>query len=87
MLAIHGKEAYGLVKDACLMGLKNAIEFTMPTNVKNRKTKEKKFNYARDNAISALGKIIKYQTNTIDPVTIVPNWLGLLPLRVDIDES
>jgi len=32
----------------------------MDSNVKGKKLKEKKYNHAKDNAISALGKIIKY---------------------------
>jgi len=34
----------------------------MPSNVKGKKQKEKKFHYARDNAIASLGKIIRYQS-------------------------
>lgn len=32
----------------------------IPANAKGKKAKEKKFNFAKDNAISALGKIIRY---------------------------
>lgn len=38
----------------------------MSANIKGKKQKEKKFNYAKDNAVSALGKIIRYQTATVD---------------------
>jgi importin-5 len=43
--------------------------------------------YAKDNAISALGKIIRYQSNAIDMQTMVPTWLSLLPLQHDLEES
>ena len=59
----------------------------MDSNVKGKKLKEKKYNHAKDNAISALGKIIKYQHQTIDLNSIVPNWISQLPLKTDLDES
>jgi hypothetical protein len=34
----------------------------MPANVKEKKTKVKQFMHAKDNAVSALGKIIKFQS-------------------------
>lgn len=42
---------------------------------------------AKDNAISALGKIIRYQPNSIDLHVMIPNWLSLLPLKHDLDEA
>lgn len=60
MMAKHGGLAYTSVNDNCLQGLKIALEYTMTNAIKGKKQKEKKFNYARDNAISALGKIIRY---------------------------
>jgi len=59
----------------------------MPSNVKGKKQKEKKFNYARDNAISALGKIIKYQNANIDVKVFISNWLDLLPIKADVEEA
>ena len=59
----------------------------MPASVKERKTKTKQFNHAKDNAISSLGKIIRYQTATVDPLSMIPNWLNLLPLKTDIEEA
>ena len=66
-------------------GLKAAIEFTMPTGEK--KSKSKQYHHAKDNAVSALGKIIKHQSHTINPNEIIPNWLSLLPLKHDLEES
>jgi hypothetical protein len=59
----------------------------MSGNVKGKKAKEKKFNFARDNAISALGKIIRYQTSTIDIQSMIPNWLNYLPIKHDVEEA
>jgi hypothetical protein len=38
----------------------------MPASVKEKKSKVKQFNHARDNAVAALGKVIRYQTANID---------------------
>ena len=43
--------------------------------------------YAKDNAVSALGKVIKYQSHAIDLVALISTWLSLLPLKHDLDES
>jgi len=59
----------------------------MPTGVKGKKSKEKQFYHAKDNAVSALGKIIRYQTSTVDVSQMIPNWLSLLPIKHDEDEA
>jgi hypothetical protein len=59
----------------------------MPANVKEKKTKVKQFMHAKDNAVSALGKIIKFQSATVDVKSLVPNWLGLLPIKNDVEEA
>ena len=87
MIAMHGKDAYAAVNQICMEGLKAAIGYQMPSGVKGKKAKEKKFNYARDNAISALGKIIRYQSAHIDVNSIVPEWLNLLPIKADVEEA
>jgi len=43
--------------------------------------------HAKDNAVSALGKIIKFQAHAIDLEPLVSTWLSLLPLKHDLDES
>lgn len=70
-----------------LLGLKTAIEFPMPPNVKEKKTKVKQFMHAKDNAVSALGKIIKFQQQVVNPNTLIPNWLSLLPIKNDVEEA
>ena len=78
---------FAQISNDCLMGLKGAIEFLMPANVQEKKSKVKQFMHAKDNAVSALGKIIRYQAATVDVKSLVPNWLGLLPLKNDIEEA
>jgi hypothetical protein len=59
----------------------------MPPQVKEKKSKVKQFMHAKDNAVSALGKIIKFQHATVDANSLIPNWLSLLPIKNDIDEA
>jgi len=40
-----------------------------------------------DNAISAMGKIAFYHSNSLDANAIVPAWLGMLPLKEDRMEA
>lgn len=42
---------------------------------------------ATDNAVSALGKICEHQRDNIDGATVVPAWLGCLPLKGDLVEA
>ena len=53
---------FAQIANDCLQGLKVAIEFLMPPNVKEKKSKVKQFMHAKDNAVSALGKIIRFQS-------------------------
>ena len=48
---------------------------------------EEEHGHARDNTISALGKIIKFQHQHIDVNVLVPQWLNLLPLKWDPKEA
>jgi hypothetical protein len=43
--------------------------------------------HAKDNAVSALGKIIRYQHATTDAASLIPNWLNLLPIKNDVEEA
>lgn len=78
---------FAQISNDCLLGLKNAIEFQMPASVKEKKTKVKQYKHAKDNAISALGKVIKYQSGVVDVHSLIPNWLGLLPIKADVEEA
>ena len=78
---------FSMISNDCLQGLKIAIEIQMPPQVKEKKSKVKQFMHAKDNAVSALGKIIKFQSATVDAASLIPNWLSLLPIKNDIDEA
>ena len=48
---------------------------------------KKSHGHARDNSISSVGKIIKYQTANIDLNLVVPAWVCVLPLTHDKVEA
>lgn len=87
IMAEKSGPAFAAVSNDCLQGLKIAIEFQIAAAVKEKKSKVKQFNHARDNAISALGKIIKFQSAIVNAPELIVNWLGLLPIKDDIDEA
>lgn len=47
----------------------------------------KTYGHARDNSISAIGKVIKFQSNYIDLQGIIEKWISLLPLKWDKGEA
>ena len=51
---------FAAISNDCLVGLKIAIEYQMPASVQEKKTKVKQYKHAKDNAVSALGKIIRF---------------------------
>lgn len=59
----------------------------MDNATKEKKSKQTQFQHARDNAIAALGKIVKYQESQIDSELIIPTWISLLPLHHDMEEA
>jgi importin-5 len=87
IMAEKAGPAFATISNDCLMGLKIAVEYQMPANVKEKKTKVKQFMHAKDNAVSALGKIIKFQSATVDVNSLLINWLGLLPIKNDVEEA
>jgi hypothetical protein len=62
VMAKNGGAAFATVVNDCLLGLKTAIDFAMPATIKEKKSKVKQFHHAKDNAVSALGKVVRYQT-------------------------
>ena len=81
ILAAHSKnETFGPWVSQIIQVLESAISIPV--------TKSKKSHgHARDNAIAALGRIIKFQYPNINPPTVVPAWVNLLPLRFDKVEA
>lgn len=70
-----------------LNALKNSIQIAAPAKDAPGKNKEKQWKHSRDNAISALGKIIRYQSQNIDVNQVVPSWLALMPISTDVEEA
>ena len=61
LIAKHGGESFHDYSQLCLNSLKKAIDVTETEKVKKDDGKLADFNFARDNAISSIGKILKYQ--------------------------
>jgi len=47
----------------------------------------KVYGHAKDNAIAALGKIIKYHSDKIEIKTALDLWLSNLPIKYDKNEG
>jgi hypothetical protein len=86
MIAQHGGKAWTGVSQGALGALKTAIEFPMDDNTRSKKNKQTQYYHAKDNAIAALGKILKYQ-DSAETLQLVPFWFQLLPLTHDMDEA
>ncbi|CAG9313658.1 unnamed protein product [Blepharisma stoltei] len=81
ILAIYSNSAaFAPWTEQILVALDKSINFPMGTGKKSH-------GYAKDNAIAALGKIIKHQSGSINSAAIVPVWINLLPLRRDKEEA
>lgn len=86
-MAQNGGDLFAQVSQETITQLKASIEVSKPTADAAGKNKDKQWRHARDNAISALGKVIRYQSHCIDVNVIVPSWVQLLPISADIDEA
>lgn len=60
--------------------LDQAIQFPVQKSKKSHA-------HARDNAISSIGKVIKYQSANIDLNLVVPGWTSVLPIKHDKVEA
>ena len=46
------------------------------------------YHHAKDNAVSSLGKVLKYQPNSItDQDQVFTDWLQNLPIEKDVEEA
>jgi hypothetical protein len=77
----HTVKDFNLYVNDCL----NALSKSLDVNSDGEDDEE--WGHARDNAVAALGKIIKHQNQNIDVTVWVPKWLNLLPLKYDVQES
>lgn len=63
-----------------LTALETALKIPVTASVKSN-------GLAYDNAVGALGRLIKFQEACLDTSTLVPAWINLLPLRFDKHEA
>lgn len=77
VLAEKSKEKFALVSELCLKALYSCIQ------IKKENTRKDDYYYARDNAVSALGKIIKCQSQNVNLKETIQFWLSQLPLKHD----
>jgi uncharacterized protein (DUF433 family) len=80
-LSKGGATVFGQIAIQCLTALGTAIEFK--GDIKNKYS----FNAARDNAISSIGKILKYQATSIPFSELWSKWICYLPICIDVNEA
>ena len=59
----------------------------MDAAIKEKKSKQTQYYHAKDNAVAALGKVLKFQQQCTEANSLVPHWLNLLPLTHDMEEA
>lgn len=79
--AKHTVKDYNLYANDALNALSKALD------INSDGEDDEEWGHARDNAIASLGKIIKFQHNSIDVNNIILKWLNLLPLKYDAKEA
>ncbi|KAG7389270.1 Importin-5 [Phytophthora pseudosyringae] len=77
--ASQGGETFAPHAEQCLQLLHNVVAHPRAHSPEQRN--------ATDNAVSALGKFCEFQAGAVDAATLFPQWLELLPLRGDLEES
>ena len=85
--AQHGGAAFAGVANDSLAALQVAITMKPNAATQEKKKKMHKFNHARDNAIAAFGRVIRYQNMNVDAVNLIGNWMELMPLKADVIEA
>lgn len=87
MSAQNGGAGFAGVSTTVLASLEVAINYTATAEVNEKKQKMFKFTHARDNAIAALGRVIRYQNTCVDAVTLIAHWVNYMPLQKDYTEA
>ena len=72
--------------DSYYINLMNALLASLEVKKSDTDGKDE-FLSAKDNAVSSIGKIIKYQSKSINLKETVSKWLSLLPIEVDKVEA
>lgn len=81
MLALKSKEAFALLADACIAKILEAL------NLPKGDETDRVYGFARDNAISALGKIVQSHSDKVNVQQILNVWLNYLPMTYDKPEG
>lgn len=81
IFATEGGAHFTPYADRCLEIIKQAIEIDMGVQEKTA------FMHCKDNAISALGKIMKHQSASVSVPDTFPFWFSHLPLEIDFLEA
>ena len=87
MMAQHGGTTFAQISQLCLESIRTAIEFPMDAATKEKKGKQTQYYHAKDNAVAALGKILKFQSTCADTNLLVEFWVQNLPLTHDMEEA
>lgn len=81
MSAKQGGEYFNKFADSTVEALKKAIEMECGSQDKVE------FIHAKDNAISALAKVMKFQHSSIDLENTFQFWLSHMPIKNDLTEA
>lgn len=74
-----GKDRFAKYAETCLTLLRGVLMHPKARQPQNLN--------ATDNAVSAFGLICEHQAGVVDAATLFPQWLSMLPLRGDLEES
>lgn len=74
-----GREQFAKHAESCLTLLRGVLMHPKARDASNLN--------ATDNAVSAFGLICEHHASVVDAATLFPQWLSMLPLRGDLEES
>lgn len=81
VLALKSKDAFTLLAETAIIKILEALK------IQRGSESEKSWGFARDNAVSALGKIIQASGGKLNVELIIPEWLNHLPMQWDRPEG
>jgi hypothetical protein len=83
VLAEYGAGAFDTVLTASIDALTRALA---PVANTGHHEADELAVFARDNAISALGKILRFAPHAVDTAALTPRWVASLPIELDGEE-
>ena len=81
VLALKSKDAFAPLAETCLVKILEALK------IPKGNESDRVYGFARDNAVSALGKIIQASGAKLNAEVIIPEWLSYLPMLYDYPEG